>query len=288
MATNDDYRPTIPPIPDEYTAEAIMYGSAYRFYKSATYYWDQVEDQLKHDIESLKGRIRDRQFAAFIMSSSPYTIFSNPPPFDEPDKIRDCWTLREIVRKGTALYDLQLRRTENRMWAEMVGVSEYAAKLNESGITEERWKSATLGQMVPIEFETIRAHRDYDELEAKKETAEYLENESRARAEADRLKREFDEFVKGLDDREESDDGDDRRIPDREVDNDEDVEVEDAPDIPIYREILEGMDDDDDGDDWQGPAPYRSAVGRDVLDIVRWMGYDPALETIAALSEVVG
>ena len=131
MASNEVYAPTIPPIPDEYTAESITYGSAYRFWKSAKYYWDQVEDQLRHDIDDLKGSIRDPRFAAFIMESNRYAIFANPPPFDDPNKIRDCWTLREIVRKGTALYDLQLRRTENRMWAEMVGVSEYSARLNE-------------------------------------------------------------------------------------------------------------------------------------------------------------
>ena len=284
MASNEVYAPTIPPIPDEYTAESITYGSAYRFWKSAKYYWDQVEDQLRHDIDDLKGSIRDPRFAAFIMESNRYAIFANPPPFDDPNKIRDCWTLREIVRKGTALYDLQLRRTENRMWAEMVGVSEYSARLNEKGVSEDQWKAATMGQMVPIEFESIRALRDYEPIEAKKEVDEYLSEESRMRAESARIQREYDDWLAQMDRSMESGEGIEDELPDTEADVDESADEDGSlPAIPIYREMVAADDADDDSQD-DGGEPYRSPMYDSIIGIMRWMAYDPALETIAALA----
>ena len=282
MPLNDEYQPTIFPIPDEYTAESVMYGSAYRFWKSAKYYWDQVEDQLRHDIEDLKRQIRDPKFAAFIMTNRQYAIFSNPPPFDEPDKIRDCWTLRDIVRKGTALYDLQLRRRENQMWAEMVGVSEYSAKLNEQGISEERWKAATMGQMVPIDFESIRALRDYEPIEAQKETEEYLSEEARLKAESERMRREYDDWLSKMDESMESEEDDDSGGNDEDSSEDTESAGDVVPEIQILKEIL--ADDDDDESQEDGIEPYRSPVSREILGVIRLMGYDPALETIAALA----
>ena len=284
MPLNDTYQPTIFPIPDEYTANAIMYGSAYTFQLSSKFYWDQVQDQLEQDIERLKRKLINKEFAAYVMNNAQHMVFANPPPSNNPDEIRDLWTLREIVRKGTALYDLQLRRTENRMWAEMVGVSEYSARLNEKGVSEDQWKAATMGQMVPIEFESIRALRDYEPIEAKKEVDEYLSEESRMKAESARIQREYDDWLAQMDRSMESDEGIEDEVPDTEADVDESADEDGSlTAIPIYREMVAADDADDDSQD-DGGEPYRSPMYDSIIGIMRWMAYDPALETIAALA----
>lgn len=268
MTLNDSYQPTIFPIPDEYTADAIMYGSAYTFYLSSKYYWDQVQDQLEQDIESLKGKLRNKEFAAYIMNNAQYMIFANPPPSNNPDEIRDLWTLREIVRKGTALRNLELRRMENRLWSEMKGVSEYASKVNAEAVSEERWKSATMGQMAPIDFETIRALRDEEPIIARKEVEEYMSEEARLRAQAKEFRSGYNEWLREMD---------------RSVESDEDdydgADEDDGrlPDITIYR-------DEDVEEDIAEVRPYVTSVSRDVMAIVRWMSYDPVIAAVAQLT----
>ena len=268
MTMNDSYQPTIFPIPDEYTADAIMYGSAYTFYLSSKYYWDQVQDQLEQDIESLKGKLRNKEFAAYIMNNAQYMIFANPPPSNNPDEIRDLWTLREIVRKGTALRNLELRRMENRLWSEMKGVSEYASKINAEAVSEERWKSATMGQMAPIDFETIRALRDEEPIIARKEVEEYMSEEARLRAQAKEFRSGYNEWLREMDRSVESDD-DDYDGPDEDDGR--------LPDITIYR-------DEDVEEDIAEVRPYVTSVGRDVMAIVRWMSYDPVIAAVAQLT----
>lgn len=268
MTLNDSYQPTIFPIPDEYTADAIMYGSAYTFYLSSKYYWDQVQDQLEQDIESLKGKLRNKEFAAYIMNNAQYMIFANPPPSNNPDEIRDLWTLREIVRKGTALRNLELRRMENRLWSEMKGVSEYASKVNAEAVSEERWKSATMGQMAPIDFETIRALRDEEPIIARKEVEEYMSEEARLRAQAKEFRSGYNEWLREMDRSVESDDDD--------YDGPEEDDGR-LPDITIYR-------DEDVEEDIAEVRPYVTSVGRDVMAIVRWMSYDPVIAAVAQLT----
>lgn len=268
MTLNDSYQPTIFPIPDEYTADAIMYGSAYTFYLSSKYYWDQVQDALEQDIERLKGKIRNMDFAAYVMNHDQYKIFANPPPTNNPDEIRDLWTLREIVRKGTALRNLELRRMENRLWSEMKGVSEYASKVNAEAVSEERWKSATMGQMAPIDFETIRALRDEEPIIARKEVEEYMSEEARLRAQAKEFRSGYNEWLREMDRSVESDD-----------DDYDEPEEDDGrlPDITIYR-------DEDVEEDIGEVRPYVTSVGRDVMAIVRWMSYDPVIAAVAQLT----
>ena len=268
MTLNDSYQPTIFPIPDEYTADAIMYGSAYTFYLSSKYYWDQVQDQLEQDIESLKGKLRNKEFAAYIMNNAQYMIFANPPPSNNPDEIRDLWTLREIVRKGTALRNLELRRMENRLWSEMKGVSEYASKVNAEAVSEERWKSATMGQMAPIDFETIRALRDEEPIIARKEVEEYMSEEARLRAQAKEFRSGYNEWLREMDRSVESDDDD--------YDGPEEDDGR-LPDITIYR-------DEEVEEDIGEVRPYVTSVGRDVMAIVRWMSYDPVIAAVAQLT----
>ena len=270
MPINDTYQPTIFPIPDEYTANAVMYGSAYVFQMSSRYYWDQVQDQLEQDIERLKGRIINKEFAAYVMNNAQYMVFANPPPSNNPDEIRDLWTLREIVRKGTALRNLDLRRMENRLWSEMQGVAEYARKVNSSDISEERWKAATMGQMSPIEFETIRALRDEEPIIAQKEVDEYMSEEARLRAQAKEFRNGYRDWLREMDRSVESDEEDDIGY---EPDEDDDH----VPDITIYRDKLVEEED-------MGGIPYMSAISRDIIGVIRWMAFDPIINVVAQLS----
>ena len=270
MPLNDTYQPTIFPIPDEYTANAIMYGSAYTFQLSSKFYWDQVQDQLEQDIERLKRKLINREFAAYVMNNAQHMVFANPPPSNNPDEIRDLWTLREIVRKGTALRQLDMRRMENRLWSEMMGVSEYARKVNADDISEERWKSATMGQMAPIDFETIRALRDEEPVMAKKEVEEYMSEEARLRAQAKEFRNGYNDWLKEMDRSVETDEDFD------DYDDDEDDDRT-QPDITIWRDEM--VDDED-----VELTPYISPTMRDIAGVIRWMAYDPIIVAVSQLT----
>lgn len=270
MPLNDTYQPTIFPIPDEYTANAIMYGSAYTFQLSSKFYWDQVQDQLEQDIERLKRKLINREFAAYVMNNAQHMVFANPPPSNNPDEIRDLWTLREIVRKGTALRQLDMRRMENRLWSEMMGVSEYARKVNADDISEERWKSATMGQMAPIDFETIRALRDEEPVMAKKEVEEYMSEEARLRAQAKEFRNGYNEWLREMDRSVETDEDFD------DYDDDEDDDRT-QPEITIWRDEM--VDDED-----VELTPYMSPTMRDIAGVIRWMAYDPIIVAVSQLT----
>ena len=270
MPLNDTYQPTIFPIPDEYTANAIMYGSAYTFQLSSKFYWDQVQDQLEQDIERLKRKLINKEFAAYVMNNAQHMVFANPPPSNNPDEIRDLWTLREIVRKGTALRQLDMRRMENRLWSEMMGVSEYARKVNADDISEERWKSATMGQMAPIDFETIRALRDEEPIMAKKEVEEYMSEEARLRAQAKEFRKGYNDWLKEMDRSVETDEDFD------DYDDDEDDDRT-QPEITIWRDEM--VDDED-----VELTPYSSPTMRDIVGVIRWMAYDPIIVAVSQLT----
>lgn len=270
MPLNDTYQPTIFPIPDEYTANAIMYGSAYTFQLSSKFYWDQVQDQLEQDIERLKRKLINKEFAAYVMNNAQHMVFANPPPSNNPDEIRDLWTLREIVRKGTALRQLDMRRMENRLWSEMMGVSEYARKVNADDISEERWKSATMGQMAPIDFETIRALRDEEPIMAKKEVEEYMSEEARLRAQAKEFRNGYNDWLKEMDRSVETDEDFD------DYDDDEDDDRT-QPEITIWRDEM--VDDED-----VELTPYSSPTMRDIVGVIRWMAYDPIIVAVSQLT----
>lgn len=271
MPLNDTYQPTIFPIPDEYTANAIMYGSAYTFQLSSKFYWDQVQDQLEQDIERLKRKLINREFAAYVMNNAQHMVFANPPPSNNPDEIRDLWTLREIVRKGTALRQLDMRRMENRLWSEMKGVSEYARKVNAENVSEERWKSATMGQMAPIDFETIRALRDEEPIIARKEVEEYMSEEARLRAQAKEFRNGYNDWLKEMDRSVETDE-------DFEDDYDDEEDDDRAqPEITIWRDEM--VDEED-----VELTPYMSPTMRDIAGVIRWMAYDPIIVAVSQLT----
>lgn len=198
----------IQPIPDENTSEAIMYGSQYMFAKSSKYFWDQTEDLMDREIRILMESIIDPDFALFVVRHRPDMIYAATPPTNEPDQIRDLWTLRRIIAWGTGQEMLDVYRTENQMWAMMHGISEYSGKLLEGGITERQWKAATLGFDLPIEYETIRTIADHDAIKSRKEMDGLLDEETRMKAEQDRFRREYARFLDGNLDQESDDPAD--------------------------------------------------------------------------------
>ena len=92
-----------------------MYGSQYMFAKSSKYFWDQTQDIMDREIRRLIESIRDPEFALFVVKHRPDMIHSTEPPVNEPDRIRDLWTLRQIVAWGTGEELLEVYRTENLM-----------------------------------------------------------------------------------------------------------------------------------------------------------------------------
>lgn len=222
----------IQPIPDENTSEAIMFGSQYMFAKSSKYFWDQTQDLMDREIGKLMASIIDPDFALFVVKHRPDMIYARQPPVNDPDKIRDLWTLRQIIAWGTGEELLDVYRTENRMWAMMHGISEYSAKLLEGGISERQWKAATLGFDLPIEYETIRTITDHDAIESRKEMDDLLDEESRMKAEQDRFRREYAMFLNGDLTQEPDDSPADRLSIYREEDITEEECVDEPDEVP--------------------------------------------------------
>lgn len=185
----------ITPIPDRNTSESIMYGSAYLFGKSATYYWDSVEDQLRREIAQLKHLLRDDKFCSWVVNVNPMLMFMPNPPVDTIEKIRDLRTLKEIVKRGTSLREVEVRRTENQMYSQLVGISEYSGKMLESGISDKMWKSATIGFDLPIEYDTVRSKKDEDEKLAYYESEDLVEAEKQFKERQMQLAREYEEYL---------------------------------------------------------------------------------------------
>lgn len=212
-------------IPDQNTSEAITYGSKYLFAKSTKWFWDSLEDEERKQIEELKRKIIDPEWAAYVLKNRRDMIFSNP-YLDNIDHIRDLRTIREIVKRGTALEDIQFRRESNLMYARMHGIHEYCKQLTANGITETIWKSATADDDTPIEYETLRALKDNDAGTSRRKAMETLAEEEAARRQMEMYREETS-----------------RRIGDATADEPyEEEEERTIAEIPIYREIKEDTD----------------------------------------------
>ena len=146
-------------VPDTNTKEAILYGSEYIFAKSARYFWDQVEDNLKKRMAETLTEIHDLDFARFVINEAPHLLTVSNPPL-EIDQIRDLRVLSEWIGLRKALYLLEIRRKENDQYARLVGVSEYSQQ--RGTITETDWKAAILQSNDPLDYESIRAVKDMD------------------------------------------------------------------------------------------------------------------------------
>lgn len=202
-----DYVPVITPLPDDNTSEAIMFGPAYKYAKSSKWYLDELDDTMDERIEELKSQLIDREFCAAIMRRSPMMIYARNPPVSEPDKIRDLWTLRQIVNYGSAKQNVKVMKMVSRLYSTMQGVDQHASQYVNEGVSEQMWKSATIGYDVPIEYETIRTVKEQDERVAAADAESLytsMDSEDRRR-EADRIDREVRDYVRSFDEDEEDD-----------------------------------------------------------------------------------
>jgi len=220
----------ITPIPDDNTSESIMYGSAYLFAKSSKNYWDSMEDYTRREIETLKYKIKNPEFCAWVLRCNKNLIYTDNPPVDTIDKIRDLHTLKEIIKRGTAIREIDIRRTENLMYSQLIGISEYSSKMLENGISDKTWKSATIGYDTPIEYETIRAKRDEDEKQAIYDAQEYQQANSEFKTCQKQLTEQYNEYIR-------------QRKETKEL---EDVESEEIQPFSILKEIFEDEKEDDD------------------------------------------
>lgn len=220
MTDNQTSFSVIRQIPDDNTSEAIAYGSEYEFAKASRYFWDETEDEMGKEMRRLMRQIIDPDFALMVLRHRPDMIRSKQPPVNDPDQIRDLWTLRQIIAWGTGREILDVYRTENELYASMKGVRDYSEHLLAQGVSQEMWKAATLGLLRPIEYETVRTVRDRDEDEARREMSGYMDDpEARAR-EVRRFESEFTRYLDG-------ELGDDSETPSP------------ADRITIYREVPE-------------------------------------------------
>lgn len=253
-----DVRPVISPLPDDNTAEAVMYGPAYKYAKSAKWYLDEVDEEIDRRIEELKSELNDIEWCAGVLRMRPMLIYARDPPVSDPSKIRDLWTLRQIVNYGTAKRDLKLERVVAEMYCTIQGVDQHARQYTDTGVPEGVWKSSTLGISLPIEYESIRTIKDQDErLSAADVEDMYVTMDSAQRlAEAEGIRRDTAEYLDRFNDDDEDEDADDG-------DGWEDDAPEDAPRappvIPIFREVEipgEGPESDDYWTDEVGEDEY--------------------------------
>ena len=161
----------IRPLPDKNTSRAILYGDSYKRAMASQWTWDSITDCENRYVEELMNQIIDVEFAARI-TSMPYEqqmsiIFAKHPLFDDPTKLKDLMTLKEIMRCGGSKKAIQMFRTRNDMTYRIDGIDSYTKGLRAGGITEAEWKAATTGHGNTIEYDTIRAIRDDDEAKSK-------------------------------------------------------------------------------------------------------------------------
>ncbi|MDO5862534.1 MAG: hypothetical protein Q4Q58_07080 [Thermoplasmata archaeon] len=172
--------------PDKNTSEAILYGSQYLFYKSTSWWYDMLEEQLMQEFEQEKAKIRDKTFAADVLLHRPHMIFSRQAPVNDVNKIRELKTIREAVKRGTAIQMVKLDRKNNEMYARLHGVNEFTQRYLQDGISESTWKVATGSRNPPIDYDAVKAlASDYIRLaeEEVKDFGSQVEQYNKARAE---------------------------------------------------------------------------------------------------------
>ena len=234
MTFKSDFTPLITPMPDDNTAEAVMFGPAYKFFKSSKWYLDEVEESVELTIEELIGQLEDVEWASYVVNNRPYMIYARNPPVSEPSKIRDLWTLRQIVNYGSTYPMIDLYRATTRLYSTIEGVDQHARQYIEGGVSEDMWRQATLGFTVPVDYETIRTIKDRDELMAASDAEgmyAMLDDEAR-RQEAERIRDDYRRYGLSFDDDGETEPEDDH---DSDSESEEPIE-DDEPEIPIYRE----------------------------------------------------
>lgn len=267
----------ISPRPDSNTAEAITYGDEYTFIKSATWWWDSLEDELNRQLEREMSRFIDPEFCLYVLRSRPNMIWARQPPVNEPDKMRDLRQLREVIKRGTALRDLKVRRMNNELYARLKGVEKHIGELRERGISDTMWMASTAGRNERIDFEMLREILDDDELKAEMEAGQIEKDLREYNREKEQFAREYAEYLRRQDE-----EFDPERIMGREESQVQEERPFDISDLPIFMDAPERVrseDPVDDGDDPGSEEYWRSlpddeAVGEDDDDTQYGCGCD--------------
>lgn len=191
----EEYVPTvIRDRPDPNSSEAILYGSKYLVHKSADWWYDMLLNELDRQIEQKKLKVRDKEFAAFVLTSRPGMIFANSPPVSNFDQLKDLRALRDCVKTASARKLVERDRAEMEMYCRMHGTDEFIRRKMQDGITEGEWKAATASRNPPIDFDAVRAIYD-DDAEASVPIAEQLDEDlARYREEQQAFEREMQRY----------------------------------------------------------------------------------------------
>lgn len=279
---NVEPRPIIHPIPDDNTSEAIMYGPAYKFAKSSKWYLDELEENADDRIEELIDQIIDLEWAAMVMNRNPRIIFARNPPVSDPDKIRDLWTLRQIVNYGSSKPMIEVFRTTSRLYSTMQGVDQHAQQYIREGVAEPMWKAATIGFNVPIEYETVRTIKNQEYRSSVEDLESYyydMDSEERRR-EADRIEREARDYARSFDEDEEEDEP--RPVPEFDIYREYDVADDDPEDEDVTSDDY--WTDEPEEEEFVVPVPS-SPVFDSVMGIAYELSHDPVHDFLHALED---
>ena len=255
--------------PDVNSAEAILYGKEYLQQKSADWFWDAVEDELRRELEDNKRKIRDVEFAAMVLKNRPNMIFARNPPVSNVNQLKDLQIMKLCVKNGTALRDLEIRRKNNELYSRMKGIAQYTEKMMEEGISDRTWRVSTNGKNEPITYDTIRRLLDNDELKAEADAREFAIELDAYNADRTKFAEELDEYKRAHGSQE-------LDHPDIDSEEDSGFVDEKIPDIPIYMEVGESrmLDpnsdefwDDEDVEEYYQDADYEpELISRDFLN----------------------
>ena len=147
-------------LPDMNTSEAILYGPAYTRIKSMLWAWDEMEDYLINKADSLESQIMDREWAHEVVRYNRYLIFARSPPVNDPNKLRDLFTLRSLCKCVAGLRKIDEYRRQNKAWARMIGPDNYVQGMKGRGISEAEWKAATASyNNEPITYDYVHGLR---------------------------------------------------------------------------------------------------------------------------------
>ncbi len=143
-------------LPDMNTSEAILFGSAYSQIKSIQWVWDEMEEYLLRKADSLDSQIMDREWAYDVIRYNKYLIFARSPPVNDPNKLRDLFTLRNLCKTEAGLRKIEEYRNQNIAWGRMKGIEDYVKGMEGRGISESEWKAATASYNdQPITYEYV-------------------------------------------------------------------------------------------------------------------------------------
>lgn len=150
-------------LPDMNTSEAILYGPAYTKIKSINWVWDEMEEYLLRRADSLDSQIMDREWAYDVLMHNKYLIFARSPPVNDPNKLRDLFTLRSLCKVEAGLKKVEEYRNQNIAWGRMKGIEAYVKGMEGRGISESEWKAATASYNdKPISYEYVHGLQPSD------------------------------------------------------------------------------------------------------------------------------